>query len=563
MLETILYTLGRFHPLFVHLPIGIIIAVVLMEWLLRDSEVRMLLTARRFLLTLSLLAAIGSVVTGLLLESEGGYSGATVTLHKWLGIFMTLLLTATTVLAWGRGENRWQFISYRVCLFLTLVLMVFGSHHGAVMTHGRDFLTEHLFAEKQAAPAREPLKAEEFVEIDDGMLQFERDILPILEASCIECHGPDKQKSELRMDTLAFIEIGSEYGPAVVPGEPDESPLYYLTTYHPEDPDFMPEDGEPLTEEQQETLRLWIEQGANLEVITPATPAETQLTAELPQGPASSVQTPSIDLSAIPEIAPSFGENWLTPVAGVEMLWIAPGTFQMGSPGEETGREAIENLHTVNLSQGFWLGKYEVTQAQWARIMESDPASLRDETNKSWPMYQTGPDYPMYYVSRLDAKEFCSRLTEQERAAGRLPEGYFFSLPTEAQWEYACRAGTMTPYNHNDLSAIAWFRDNSDGGLNPVGQKLPNAWGLHDMHGNVWEWCFDTNLQYAPHEVTDPVKVHWVKSKVVRGGSWRSKAEHLRSAYRHSALNEGRNGGIGFRLALIPRVYEWSRERNM
>jgi formylglycine-generating enzyme required for sulfatase activity len=158
-------------------------------------------------------------------------------------------------------------------------------------------------------------------------------------------------------------------------------------------------------------------------------------------------------------------------------------------------------------------------------------------------------------VSWTDAMEFCKKLSERpdERTAGRM-----YRLPTEAEWEYACRAGSKTPYSFGfgddktNLSNFAWFTSNSGGETHAVGQKRPNAWGLHDMHGNVWEWCSDWYGAYAAGTVTDPTGPAGGSSRVVRGGGWINAAGNCRSADRHGSDPSDRNDYLGFRLALSP-----------
>lgn len=364
------------------------------------------------------------------------------------------------------------------------------------------------------------------------------------------------------MDSLDHLLAGGDGGPVVVAGDPERSPMYVRTTLHPSHDDFMPPKGEGLTDEERNLLRMWIAEGAGQNPV-PAS-AEPVFTVMPESEPVAYDAKPSLpadgeDLET-PIVAAEFGRDWIVPVAGVDLVWLEPGSFVMGSPEGEQGRSAVERQHQVTLTQGFWLGRFEVTQSEWARVMGSGPEELKDESNKSWPMYATGPNLPMYYVSRQDAKDFCEVLTSQEREAGRIPAGYEFTIPSEAQWEYACRAGTRGSYAGESLEAMGWYQENSDGSVQPVGLKEPNPWGFFDMHGNLWEWCFDTDLQYPPEDTVDPVKVFWTSNKVCRGGSWRSTAEDCRSAHRFAARHSGRNGGIGFRLALAPAMQEWSRE---
>jgi formylglycine-generating enzyme required for sulfatase activity len=164
-----------------------------------------------------------------------------------------------------------------------------------------------------------------------------------------------------------------------------------------------------------------------------------------------------------------------------------------------------------------------------------------------------GDDRPVEKVSWDDAMEYCRKLTERERAAGRLPEGYGYTLPTEAQWEYACRAGTTGDYAGN-LDEMGWYVRNSGNQPHPVGQKQANAWGLYDMHGNVWEWCSDWYGNYPSGSVTDPKGAASGSLRVYRGGSWIGVASGCRSAHRLGNGAGVRNGDLGFRLAFVPQV---------
>jgi formylglycine-generating enzyme required for sulfatase activity len=193
----------------------------------------------------------------------------------------------------------------------------------------------------------------------------------------------------------------------------------------------------------------------------------------------------------------------------------------------------------VILTRPFWLGRTEVTQAQWQAIMGGNPSNFK------------GEDLPVDNVSWDDAMEFCRKLTERERAAGHLPKGYAYTLPTEAQWEYACRAGT-TGDHAGDLDVLAWYNRNSGGTPHPVGTKQVNEWGLYDMEGNVWELCADWLDDYPGGDVTNPKGPSWSlgDARVIRGGSWANSA--LEGAHRDGNPTGDRSPNLGFRLALAP-----------
>jgi formylglycine-generating enzyme required for sulfatase activity len=227
------------------------------------------------------------------------------------------------------------------------------------------------------------------------------------------------------------------------------------------------------------------------------------------------------------------------------MVWIAPGTFTMGSPSNETHRDSREGPQTkVTISRGFLMSKYEVTQAQYKAVMGTNPSHLK------------GDNKPVEKVSWDDAVVYCAKLTGKEKAAGRLPAGYEYRLPTEAEWEYGCRAGTTTAFSfgsdESQLGEYAWYRDNSGSTSHPVGQKKPNGWGLYDMHGNIWEWCQDWYGNYPGGSVTDPQGPGTGSYRVGHGGSWGSIARYCRSAYRSSNGPGGRYIDLGFRPVLAP-----------
>jgi formylglycine-generating enzyme required for sulfatase activity len=236
----------------------------------------------------------------------------------------------------------------------------------------------------------------------------------------------------------------------------------------------------------------------------------------------------------------------------MEMIFCPPGTFTMGSPTSETGRGTDETQHQVTLTNGFYLGKYEVTQAQYQTVMNGNSAGLSAD-----PSQFKGSNRPVERASWEDAQIFLTRLNSIEQSAGRLPNGWKYVLPTEAEWEYACRAGTTTAYSWgNDLNSSR-ANYNWDGGPNDgndskqtvnIGQFSANPWGFYDMHGNVWEWVSDWKANYFTGAQTDPEGPASGSNRVARGGSWSPGGSHLRSAKRVSGTPSRRDNGLGFRV---------------
>lgn len=239
---------------------------------------------------------------------------------------------------------------------------------------------------------------------------------------------------------------------------------------------------------------------------------------------------------------PEPGKDYTLADPQLKLLWVRPGTFLMGSPPDEKGRHQAEGPQTrVTLTRGYWLARTEMTQAQYLALAGANPSRFQD----------AGPDAPVERVSWLEAAELCAKLTERERESGRLPEGYVYALPTEAQWEYACRAGT-TGATAGDLEAMSWHDGNSDETTHPVARRAPNQWGFHDMSGNVLEWCHDWYGDYPGGAVTDPTGPARGYFRMARGGSWRTRVEVGRSAARAGGSPGRQDYTIGLRLALVP-----------
>ena len=203
----------------------------------------------------------------------------------------------------------------------------------------------------------------------------------------------------------------------------------------------------------------------------------------------------------------------------------------------------LQLRYRVTLSRDFWLGKYEVTQAEYGALMGKNPSHFKDR-----------PTAPVEKVTYLDAVAYCDALTQRERQAGHLPAGYQYQLPSEAQWEYACRAGTTNRYSFGDSATnageYAWTWENSEGTPHPVGEKRPNAWGLYDMHGNVWEWCLDWFGEYPAMDTIDPMGALRGKGRIFRGGGWNNEIQFARSANRFVMAPTSGIYFVGFRVAL-------------
>jgi len=249
-------------------------------------------------------------------------------------------------------------------------------------------------------------------------------------------------------------------------------------------------------------------------------------------------------------------------VAGIKLCWCPPGKFTMGSPADEPERRPDESQVEVTLTRGFWMGKYEVTQGQWKRVVGKLPGELTAEGGD-------GDDFPLGNVNYPEAEAFCLKLTERGRKSGDLPDGWEFRLPTEAQWEYACRAGTTAATAFGDRLGRKQanfggkpYNGGEDGPpLNraaKVGSYPANAWGLHDMHGNVYEWCRDWYHQTLPGGADPDLSSakgarnrDGTFSRVRRGGAWCDDGQPCRSARRLRYEEERRSDHIGFRVAAV------------
>lgn len=282
--------------------------------------------------------------------------------------------------------------------------------------------------------------------------------------------------------------------------------------------------------------------------------------------------SPVANRPSIPESTPDRGfegtnagvRKELVPTPTIAFRWCPAGTFTMGEDDKEVDatlasmiirrRKEIgedDKKVEVTLTAGYWLGETEITQAQWQTLMDTSPWSGQQHVKE-------GADYAASYISHEEAVAFCQKLTAQERSAGRLPKGWKYSLPTEAQWEYACRAGTQSQFSfgqfESPMGEHGWFEKNAvEMGAtfaHRVGMKKPNPWGLSDMHGNVGEWCSDW-WDIPLTGGRDPVGTPSGSDRVHRGGAWTSLDKNCRSAYRLGSSPDFRSYEVGFRLACL------------
>ncbi|HIG28883.1 MAG TPA: formylglycine-generating enzyme family protein [Verrucomicrobiales bacterium] len=233
------------------------------------------------------------------------------------------------------------------------------------------------------------------------------------------------------------------------------------------------------------------------------------------------------------------------------LIWIPPGQFAMGSPDDEKGRDFDEGPQTkVTLTRGFWMGQHEVTQKAYKSILSDNPSRFKGDENR-----------PVERVNWNEAMTFCNRLTDIAKENQCLPEGYLFRLPTEAEWEYACRGNTQSRFSygpdpdHLYLDEYSWFTQNSNSSTHAIGGLKPNPLGLYDMHGNVSEWCLDRwQGALSGGSVTDPYGTSESFLRIVRGGSWLYGPNFSRSANRNNYGQLNQVNDIGFRVVLGPEL---------
>jgi len=390
-------------------------------------------------------------------------------------------------------------------------------------------------------------------------VDFVKDIQPILEFTCVACHREGHDKGGLRLDTKDLSFKGGDNGKGIVPGKPKESLVYTSTAVSTNDDKLMPPlaKGGPLKKEEMDLLASWIEQGADWPAGVTNAPKKREEVPGADEGTtiANIYQQilAKLDVNTEADMKPYTNTIVGTQVS-FSMTPIKSGEFLMGSPESEPGGQPDERpQHKVKI-EPFWMGMYEVTWNEYELFMyqdeerkfkkeiPTDPAvdkvsdavarPTKPYVEMSFGMGKDG--YPAISMTHHAANKFCQWLSAKT--------GQYYRLPTEAEWEYACRAGTKTKYSFGDdesqLGQYAWFEKNSDFKYQKVGRKKPNPWGLYDMHGNVAEWTLDgydasAYENFASSTASSP----WVRGTkpyphVARGGSWDDSTEKLRSAAR-------------------------------
>lgn len=397
-------------------------------------------------------------------------------------------------------------------------------------------------------------------------IDFAKHIQPILEQNCVSCHNPDKDKGGWILSSKKEAFESGDNAPNIVPFDSGASALFTLTALDPDDDDLMPpsKSGGPLKTEEIEMLKLWVEQGAvwpdgiELEAKEKAAvDTNNPDTMELVKKIHAFIVKTSENEAATEAAMKAYDAKVPKTGAAYSMVPIPAGSFLMGSPDTEANRYDNEGPQVTVRLKPFWIGRYEVTWDEYEPFMLTSEGRNKDGSRKVWspddkpedlisqptPPYQPmdfgmGRDgYPAICMTQHAANKYCQWLSAQT--------GHFYRLPTEAEWEYAARAGTTTAYFFGDdasqLDDYAWYFDNADNfQYAQVGKKKPNPWGLHDIYGNVCEWTLDQFYKdtYAKWKAQGgEIDNTWIRSTtpyphVARGGHYDDDPENLRSAAR-------------------------------
>ncbi len=394
-------------------------------------------------------------------------------------------------------------------------------------------------------------------------VDFAAKVQPVIEAYCVGCHNEKRHDGELRLDVAALAFEGGGSGKAIVAGNPEESVLFQRITADKNSDELMPpaRNGGPLKEEAIADLRQWIKEGAKWpEGLTlkqrerPSSSDDTSDTLDVVKQIHALIVKKAAEEKAKPE---DYSSKVPLTGANYHMVAVKGGEFLMGSPLTEPKRGQDEGPQVNVQVDSFWIGKFEVSWDEYEPYMitradrrkngsrtDYDPQvhtlvdavsqPTKPYTEMSFGMGQKG--YPAISMTFHAANKYCQWLSAQT--------GHFYRLPTEAEWEYACRAGTTTAYSFGDdpakIAEYAWYYKNANEKYQKIGLKKPNPWGLHDMHGNVMEWTID---QYVPdyfaiikdHPNNPTIKADKPYPHSVRGGGWDDDPDKLRSAARRGS----------------------------
>ncbi|MFN0069474.1 MAG: SUMF1/EgtB/PvdO family nonheme iron enzyme [Limisphaerales bacterium] len=393
-------------------------------------------------------------------------------------------------------------------------------------------------------------------------INFVKDVQPILELNCVACHREDHDKGGLRLDTKSLAFSSGDSGPSIIPGYPERSSLYTTTILPADHDDLMPpaNKGGPLPKETTDILKAWIEQGAPWPDGINLTPRKQEEAGGDEMAKTRAIwefvtkttrERAAADMAAYTNTLPGTRVSFA-------MLPLPAGEFSMGSPDSEPGRQPDEGPQVKIRLSPFWMGRTEVTWNEYELFMRpeneqdmrkrnptdeylnkvSDAVSrpTKPYVEMSFGMGKDG--YPAISMTHHAANKYCQWLSAKT--------GHFHRLPTEAEWEYACRAGTTTPWSFGDdpklMKEHAWYGGNSDWKYQKVGRKKPNPWGLHDMHGNVLEWCLDQyDAEWFKRHAGQVLENPWNRATKpyphsARGGSWDDEdTAKLRSAARRAS----------------------------
>ncbi len=384
-------------------------------------------------------------------------------------------------------------------------------------------------------------------------VDFQRDVRPLLEIKCLPCHNASNKLGGLSVETRESAIHGGDSGPSIIVGQPDQSLLLARMALPAGQQGAMPPTGLRNTEAELTTFRTWIADGAawnqalQMPRQAPARPVDDAELALVRQ--IHALVTTSMQADANEDFEP-YDEAVPGTDVSLRMMPVPAGEFLLGTPASEAGRGDDEGPQIRVRLDAFWIGAHEVSWDAFRRFMLRESERYIDSDKVVAAVSSPTPPYvemsfgmgiggyPAISMTQHAASKYAQWLTAKT--------GHFYRLPTEAEWEYACRAGSTTAYSFGDdpagLAAHAWYWENSGAQYQPIGTKDGNAWGLHDMHGNVWEWTLDSHEPAYPAS-DEPLANPWVQPtrlypRVARGGSWMDDAPALRCGARRASTED-------------------------